>query len=180
MKIGRALVGILIILLSTFTARWVLYNVMYPYEYKEFVDKHSKEYNLDPLFVLAVIKAESNFDSDAKSYKDAHGLMQLTDDTARWASKEMQIEQYDVSMLMDPEFNISMGCWYIDNLYKEFNNLDLVLAAYNGGRGNVNKWLNDYQYSKDGKMLDYIPFKETDKYVKRVKVNYNIYKFLYR
>ena len=57
--------------------------------------------------------------------------------------------------------------------------MDLVLAAYNAGRGNVQKWLKDNRYSSDGETLSYIPFAETDKYVKKVKVNFDVYRFLY-
>ena len=49
----------------------------------------------------------------------------------------------------------------------EFRRVDLVIAAYNGGSGNVHKWLSDYSYSKDGKSLDLIPFEETSMYVKK-------------
>ena len=73
-----------------------------------------------------------------------------------------------------------MGCWYLNNLSKEFNgDTELILAAYNGGRGNVNKWLSNGEYSKDGKALHKIPFKETEEYVRKVKFSYNIYKYLY-
>jgi soluble lytic murein transglycosylase len=83
-------------------------------------------------------------------------------------------------MLNDPEFNIRIGCWYLNNLNTEFKyNTEVVLAAYNGGRGNVQKWLKSSEHSSDGKTLKYIPFKETDKYVKKVRVNYRIYKYLY-
>ena len=40
-------------------------------------------------------------------------------------------------MLFDPKINIRMGCWYLANLESEFTDLDLVIAAYNGGSGNV-------------------------------------------
>ena len=56
----------------------------------------------------------------------------------------------------------------------------MILSAYNAGRGNVNKWLKNEEFSKDGKKLDYIPFKETELYIKKIGLNYNIYKYLYR
>lgn len=169
-------VGIAIVLLGF---RWCVYNLMYPYKYKDVIKKYSVQYKLDPLLVLSVIKAESNFNTNAHSFKDAHGLMQVTDGTAKWAAKEMNINYSDPSQLLEPEYNINMGSWYLRNLRDEFQDMDLVIVAYNGGRGNVNKWLKDSKYSNDGKSLKYIPFKETDKYLKKVKVNYNIYKFLY-
>lgn len=179
MKLKKLAIVLIFIIVIILGARKVIYNFIYPYKYDEIVEKYSKEYNLDPLFVLSVIKAESNFDSDARSHKDAQGLMQITDHTAKWAAEKMQIEDYNKEMLNNPDFNIRMGCWYLDNLREEFGDWNLVLAAYNGGRGNVNKWLQDNEYSKNGKDLHYIPFKETDKYVKKVNTNYEIYKFLY-
>jgi soluble lytic murein transglycosylase len=154
---------------------------LYPLSYVDSINKYSRKYNLDPYLISAVIKAESNYKPRALSSKNAYGLMQITPDTAEWAAKEMKLDNYKNEKLFDPDYNINMGCWYLDNLKKEFNgNMDLVLAAYNGGRGNVEKWLADVEHSKDGVNLNYIPFKETDKYIKRVKVNYNIYKFLYK
>jgi peptidoglycan lytic transglycosylase len=142
---------------------------------------YSEKYNVDPLLIYSVIKAESNFDKDAISSMNARGLMQITPSTGEWIAYRTELSEFDTEKLHDPELNIFMGCWYINDLNKEFNsNLDLVLAAYNGGRGNVNKWLQDEKYSKDGKNLYYIPFSETDEYVDKVKVNYNMYKRLYK
>lgn len=152
----------------------------YTLKYNELISKYSSKYSLDPYFVAALIKAESNFDNNAKSQKDAYGLMQITEETGRWVAVEMKVSNFNSDLLYDPEFNIKMGCWYLRNLKKEFNgNMDVVLAAYNGGRGNVQKWLNSKDHSSDGLNLYYIPFKETDKYVKRVNTNYKIYNFLY-
>lgn len=175
-KIMYFIIFVILIILIVPTA----VKKLYPFKYSDYIYEYSKEYNLDPYLVAAVIKTESNFRPNAKSAKDAYGLMQITPETAKWLAEKMNIENFSVDMLNQPKFNIRMGCWYLNDLKKEFkNNMDLVLAAYNGGRGNVQKWLKDYEHSKDGKNLHYIPFKETDKYVKKVKVNYNIYKYLY-
>ena len=49
---------------------------------------------------------------------------------------------YSDMQLFEPEVNIKLGCWYLSYLSSQFpNNKELVLAAYNGGIGNVNKWL---------------------------------------
>lgn len=155
-------------------------RMMFPLKYYDYIVKYSKEYNLSPFLVASVIKVESNFEKDAVSVKNARGLMQLTPSTAKWASEQMKLEDFNVDMLHEPMLNIRMGCWYLNNLKEEFgSDMEIVLAAYNGGRGNVKKWLNNYENSKNGVDLHYIPFEETDKYVKKVQVNYNIYKFLY-
>lgn len=154
---------------------------MFPMHYKDYIEKYSNEHKLDPYFVAAVIKTESNFKKDAVSKKNAQGLMQLTPETAKWVAEKMGIKDFTIEQLKDPETNIKMGCWYLNNLKEEFDgNMDLVLAAYNGGRGNVQKWLKNKEHSKDGENLNYIPFKETDKYIKKVKCIKNVYKFLYK
>lgn len=169
---------ILIVLLLCVTI--ITVKKVYPNNYSSEITYYSKQYGVDPILVKAVIKAESNFKPGVKSSKNAYGLMQITPETAQWAGKLMKIESFPDEKLYEPDFNIKMGCWYLNNLSKQFNgDVDLILAAYNGGPGNVQKWLNDEQHSKDGKSLHYIPFPETDEYVKKVKVNYNIYKFLY-
>jgi len=150
-----------------------------PFKYSDYITKYSKMYDLDPVMVSAVIKTESNFKADAVSSKNAYGLMQITKETAHWAATKMKIADFSTEMLVDPETNIMIGCWYLDNLKKEFGSDDLVLAAYNAGRGNVEKWLADPAYSSDGKTLTNIPFNETANYIKKVDVYYKIYKFLY-
>jgi soluble lytic murein transglycosylase len=102
--------------------------------------------------------------------------MQISDITKEWAKEELNLGEINI---FDPETNIKIGCWYLSKLYKEFGRLDLVIAAYNGGSGNVRKWLNNYTYSKDGKSLDLIPFEETSTYVKKITKNYKMYNKLY-
>ncbi|GCD09163.1 lytic transglycosylase domain-containing protein [Clostridium tagluense] len=157
-----------------------IFKSFYPIKYEEHIVTYSQRYNVDPCLVAAVIKAESDFNGKAMSNRGAYGLMQIMPDTGLWIAQNMQLKDYKVEKLYDNEINIAMGCWYINNLNTEFNgDIDLVLAAYNGGRGNVQKWLKNKEYSQDGKKINNIPFGETDKYVKKVKTNYKIYFKLY-
>lgn len=174
-----------IILLLVIIVASVAFNIknigkyFYPIKYSSYVYKYSAKYNLDPYFVAAVIRTESNFNPNAKSNKDAYGLMQITSSTGQWASAKMGNSGFNANNLYDAEYNISMGCWYLGNLRDEFKDLDLVAAAYNGGSGNVRKWLSSAKHSIDGKKLHYIPFPETDKYVKKIRFSYNLYKWIY-
>lgn len=161
-------------------ARYVIKEKFFPYKYKEYVDTYSAEYNLDPLLVLAVIKTESKFDEDAKSHKNAVGLMQITVETAEWASKEMGYSSFSKDNLYDEKYNIRMGCWYLRRLNDIFKgDLDLTIAAYNAGPTNVQSWLQNEKYSSNGKSIDYIPFGETKKYVDKVDTYYQVYKYFY-
>lgn len=149
----------------------------YPTEYSKYVEKYSKEYKVDKYLVYSIIKTESKFNPDAVSSKDAVGLMQITKGTASWASRELKIKNADIR---NPETNIRIGIWYLHRLEKEFRgDLSLMITAYNGGSGNVRKWLRSSEYSTDGKSLSQIPFKETSQYTEKVLKNYRKYKEIY-
>lgn len=113
-------------------------------------------YNIDPLLIKAIIKTESNFDSNATSHKGASGLMQLMPGTA----KDM-----NVTDLFDPQENIFGGTKYLRWLSKIFEgDLELILASYNAGPERV-------------KSTYTIPnIRETKNYVKLVLSNYRKYK----
>ncbi len=152
-------------------------NLFYPRKYSEYVEKYSKEYNIDENLVYSIIKAESKFDEKAISRRGAKGLMQIADITKNWAIQELNLDsEIDI---YDPEINIKIGCWYLNTLYKEFGKTDLVITAYNGGSGNVKKWLSSKDYSFDGENLNTIPFPETDKYLEKVNKYYKQYDKLY-
>lgn len=156
-------------------------KMVYPIDHTEYIIRHSNNYELDPYLVASIINVESNYDIKAKSKKDARGLMQITPKTGQWASRELNLQNYSLESLYNPEINIKIGCWYLNVLNQEFNgNLKLVLAAYNGGSGNVKSWLDNSEYSFDGENLDRIPFKETEEYVEKVFKNYKMYKKIYK
>lgn len=162
----------LVIAIAVLLRGFVVYKV-YPLDYRQIIEQRSKEYSLDPYLVSAVICAESRFLPDAVSPKGAVGLMQIMPDTGEWISGKMGLENYSNDMLRDPDVNIHFGCWYLRYLYERFNgDMDKVLAAYNAGPRNVEKW------ARDG-ALETIPFPETENYLKIVTRNYYIYKEIY-
>lgn len=181
-KVFRTLIFFLVIVMVVgIGSRYIIKEKFFPYKYKEYVDRYSSQYDLDPLFVLAVIKTESKFDDDAHSHKNAVGLMQITVETGEWAAREMGYNTFSKEDLYNEEYNIKMGCWYLRRLNDTFNkDLDLTIAAYNAGPTNVQSWLINEKYSSNGKSIDYIPFGETKKYVDKVNTYYNIYEYLYR
>lgn len=149
-------------------------NFLYPFDYQDIIVKYANQNDLDEALVMAVIKTESNFVHDAHSGK-ASGLMQITDDTAEWITKKMNIKHSKID-LMEPKDNIMLGCYYLRYLIDRYDgNVDVALAAYNGGPGNVDKWLDEKKYSSDGIHLSYIPFKETREYVEKVNTQKIIY-----
>ena len=172
---------VLIIIVSVLIVPSLVRQLFYPLKYKELVFEYSEKNDIDPYLVMSIMKVESRFNPLAVSHKDAKGLMQLTDQTAKWGAEELGMDSFSVEEAFEPTINIEIACWYIKTLMAEFNNkTQLVLAAYNGGSGNVTKWLGDEKLSKTGEVLDEIPFKETKKYVDRVNKEYRMYKKLYK
>ncbi|WP_416337038.1 lytic transglycosylase domain-containing protein [Desulfitobacterium sp.] len=151
----------------------------YPYPYRPTVEKYAQEYGVDPFLVIAVIRAESSFMPQSESHKGALGLMQVMPNTAGEIAKKIGDNSFTPEKLKDPETNIQYGTWYLANLQKEFNNLTLTIAAYNGGRGHVNEWISSQQIDPNNLDVDDIPFQETRQYVERVLKFYGKYKELY-
>ena len=158
----------------------VCIKIMYPVKYRAEIGRYAGEYGFEPYLILAVIKTESGFDTNAKSGAGAVGLMQLMPATARFIADKAEIFEGDIGEadLYDPDVNIRLGCAYLRYLMCRFGNLRLCLCAYNAGEGNVAAWLIDPRYSTDGKSLYKIPFKETEKYYKRVERGQRIYGYI--
>lgn len=115
--------------------------------YDDLISEISRQHGEDENLVKAIIAVESAFQSDAVSRKNCKGLMQLHPDTAR---------QMGVRDVFDPAQNIEGGVKYLKYLRKNFDDLDLVLAAYNAGDGAVRKY---------GGIP---PYKETERYIEKV------------
>ncbi len=151
-------------------------NFSVPKDCKNYAREFSGKQNLKEELVLAIIKAESNFNKNAVSKKNACGLMQIVPKTFDFVVKTYNLECVDIYNAKD---NIEVGCCYLDYLFDKFGDETLVLCAYNAGEGVVRAWLKDENYSNDGKKLDVIPYKETRDYVNKVKVYKRIYEGLF-
>ena len=151
----------------------------YPLEYAEYVAVYAEEYGIPESVVYAVIRTESDFDSGAVSPVGAVGLMQLMPSTFEWLTDDMLFEHLENGMLYDPETNIRYGTYCLSYLYDRYGNWETAIAAYNGGLGNVDKWLEDDKYADGEGGLKRIPFKETRQFVTRVTDAWEMYEKLY-
>ena len=129
MKFKKIIIWLIVLILLLAEGKSVIKKYIYPQKYHSLVKQYSAQYDLDPYLVLAVIKTESNFNENVESNKGAKGLMQIMDSTGEWIASKLEIDNFKVEMLFDPEINIKFGCWYINNLLIEFNDLSLALAA---------------------------------------------------
>jgi len=137
----------------------------HPLKYSNFVEKYANEYSVPKEIVYAIIKSESSFKSDSVSHKGAIGLMQITPDTFNWLSSKTG-EQVLPDQLYNPEINIKYGTYFLSLLNAEFGTWETSFAAYNAGRAKVSTWLNDKNYSHNGRLAN-IPYQETREYVEK-------------
>ena len=132
-------------------------------QYDHIINKYANENEVDPLLIKSIIYQESKFNTNARSWAGAWGLMQLTPITIKEIERTWNIKVKDV---YNPEQNIMWGVKYISQLIKQFSwNIRIALAAYNTGPWNVRKYWNTIP-----------PFKETKNYVKKIMNMYNTIK----
>ena len=174
-KLLIALVAIILIIIVVICINKLMIKILYKKDYSEYVSKYSQEYGVDENLIYALIKAESNFETKAVSNKSAQGLMQLMPSTAEEVADKNGIELTEQNIL-EPETNINIGTKYISTLLEKYECIEVALAAYNAGIGNVDKWIENGVIKADGSDIENIPFKETNTYVRKIMRDYKIYK----
>ena len=173
-SILRILIVIILLIIVVMSINTLMIKILYKKEYSEHVTKYSQEYGVDENLIYALIKAESNFEADAVSNRNAQGLMQLMPATAEEVANKNEIELTEDNIL-DPEININIGTKYISTLLEKYESVEIALAAYNAGIGNVDKWIENRIIKADGSDIENIPFKETNNYVRKIMRDYKIY-----
>lgn len=175
----RAIIVIALVLLVAILNADSIWRFFYPLPYHELTIKYARAYDQDPYLLSAMMRAESSFNPRAVSDKGARGLMQIMPETGQSIAPQLGYTDFSPDQLFIPEVNINMGAWYLADLDREFNgNVILMLAAYNGGPGNVMEWM---AADKTGgiKEIDQIPFPETRLYIEKVLLYHKIYTRLY-
>lgn len=158
-------------------AGYVALEMRFPLRYVAIIERYAQIHEVDPVLVAAIINVESRFRPYVVSPAGASGLMQIMPGTGAWAAEQLNIEDFVYeTMIFDPAININIGTWYIQRLINGHETVDVALAAYNAGSGNVANWLNTPEFSSDGKTLDYIPFGETRRYVQRINQSKQVYR----
>ncbi|SDB15032.1 soluble lytic murein transglycosylase [Ruminococcaceae bacterium FB2012] len=153
-------------------------NVFMTTDYEEYVLKYSKEYEMDPRFIFAIINTESHFNPDATSNVGARGLMQLMEEAYDWVKFRMGDERpHTFDEMYDPELNIQYGTFMLKFLYEKFDHsYELTAAAYHGGMNAVDTWINDGTVDPDNFRLEDVPSDVTANYIYKVMNAYNKYK----
>ncbi len=151
-----------------FTA--IIFNfVICPKKYKNHTMVYAEEYGLDLALVYSVIKVESDFNHKAVSKSGAVGLMQILPSTGKWIAKELEVE-FNNETLFSAEQNIRFGCFYLNYLFDKFNDMDIVICAYNAGERKVLDWIENGALNEEK-----IDYSETRNYLKKVNYYYRLY-----
>jgi soluble lytic murein transglycosylase len=152
----------------------------YPVVYRTELLRYAKSKNIDPRFVLAIMKQESSFRANAKSPSAARGLLQLVFDTALKYNKKAGYPNLQGDDLYNPATNIAIGSLYISDLKTQFGGLyEAIAASYNGGEDNAARWLKRSNPKDAAIFSAEIGFAETKNYVFKVMNNYRVYRELY-
>ncbi|PHS24077.1 MAG: transglycosylase [Methylophaga sp.] len=147
---------------------WDALDLRFPIAFKPEVLKEGNINNLDPAWLLAVIRQESAFHTHARSHVGASGLMQLMPKTATSIAKFIKQPLKRQSELLDPARNIQLGSAYLRKMYDENQyNPVLATASYNAGPHRIKRWLPKSQLAADI-WIENIPFNETRKYTSNV------------
>ena len=119
-----------------------------------------------------------NNPENAKSNKNAIGLMQLMEDTAKDTMKKVDLQIHDDEIeekLQDIDININLGTKYLSILIEKYENIEIAITAYNAGIGTVDNWIQKGIIKADGSDIENIPYKETNNYVRKILRDYKIY-----
>ncbi len=153
------------------------WQTLYPFPFVNTIETWSRDRQLNPMLVTALIRQESRFEPKIRSVVGATGLMQVMPETATYIAEKTNTKKY---VLDDVEDNIKFGTWYLDYTHKEYQgNSMLAVASYNAGPGAVSGWVSKSKTQDTDEFVEAIPFDETKGYVKSVLGNYWNYMRLY-
>lgn len=156
--------------------RW--YEWRFPVEYAPLVETRARERQLDPSWVLGLMRSESAMAEDAISPAGARGLMQVMPQTAQKVARRHSINYTDKQQLLQAGENIELGTFYLKELYDKFSgNPVLATGAYNAGPNAVERWLADRPAADPAIWVETLPYFETRDYIPRVLAFSTIYEW---
>ncbi len=155
-------------------------ELLYPTPFREAFAAHTAPRGIDPRFLLSLVRQESRYQPDVKSYAAARGLMQFISTTADKIASELGRADFEQDELYDPWTAVLFGSQYASDLFKLFpNQPEAVAASYNGGEDNMRRWLRRAKSQNPDRYVSEIAFAQSKDYVYRVMANYRVYKMLY-
>jgi soluble lytic murein transglycosylase len=163
----RYLTAILIVLIVVLASAALFFPDYWVHRYDELIARQARVYRLDEKLVWSLIYEETYFRGWKIGAAGEIGLMQVTPAVAREWAKETGLKEYErqasespETLLLDPERNIQVGCWYMEKLREQYRGRPaetaMTLAAYNAGASRVDDWTKDSGGSNMSE-ADFIP-----------------------
>ncbi|HZS04886.1 MAG TPA: tetratricopeptide repeat protein [Blastocatellia bacterium] len=157
-----------------------LAEMLYPAPYHDALQKHAVPRNVDPKFVLSIMRQESRFKPSVKSPAAARGLLQFISSTSSQIAAQLKLADFEQEDLYTPDVAILIGSQYMQNLFNEFGNWQAVAAAYNGSEQHVRRCLERARSTEVDRFVIEVGKRETKDYVYKVMNNLQAYRALYQ
>lgn len=159
----------------------LMLDATYPLSFLDQVEIEAERYSFPSALLMGIIRQESFFQPKAKSTAGARGLMQLMPATGTWAAKQVGMGTIQLTALEDPATNLRLATWHLDFLRRNgATSFGPLLAAHNGGPGNLAKWRERYGGPEvpEWLFLELIPNQESREFVRQVLANSAVYDYL--
>lgn len=157
-----------------------LWRLIFPAEYRDLVQAAATPYDLDPLWLWALIRHESWFDRYATAQAEERGLTQVIPSTAQYIARSLNMTDFRPEDLFKPRLSIQFGAWYLGQQRKAAGgNMLIALAGYNAGLSNALRWAKGQQTFDQDLFVEDIAFAETRAYVQLVYQYYHTYASLW-
>ncbi|MEO7660643.1 MAG: transglycosylase SLT domain-containing protein [Pyrinomonadaceae bacterium] len=155
-------------------------EMLYPVPFADELLRIAPKYGVDPRLILAIMRQESRFQTDAKSFAAARGLMQFISTTSTRVAAELGRANFQQDDLYYSATSITFGAYYLADLFRMFpNQPDAVAASYNGGEDNMKRWLTRTRSNLPERYMSEILYSQSKDYVYKVMANYRMYQYLY-
>lgn len=147
---------------------WDDIELRFPLAHQELILDQSEQRQINPAWAFAMIRQESAFTADARSYAGAVGLMQLMPSTARHMARILEVAGGALD-LTDAPTNIRLGVAYLNHVRERFEGHPVLsTAAYNAGPFRVEQWIPTERDMPADLWIESVPYAETREYLKRV------------
>jgi soluble lytic murein transglycosylase len=186
LKLNYKITGLIALLLVVSgTIGLYFFNQYWIHRYDEIIERQAKVYRLDPKLVWSVIYEETYFRAWKRGAAQEIGLMQIRPVVAQEWAKETGMREFakqvseDLdSVLLDPERNIQIGCWYLEKMGVQYRGFPaekaMMLAAYNAGASRVEEWIKntDPANLSEQEFIERINIPSTRSYVSSILERY--------
>ena len=157
------------------------FNQRYPTPFHDIMRPATEVLGLDKAWVYGLIRQESRFIMNARSYVGAQGLMQVMPNTAKYVARKIGMNGFVLGRASEIDTNITLGTNYLNLIFNDLDESEvLATAAYNAGPGRPRAWRASLTGLVEGAIFtESIPFNETREYVRNVLSNATYYAALF-